>query len=190
MSPRTEQQFEEIRAEKALLIKQTALELFAENGYNTTSISQIAKKAGISKGLMYNYFKSKEDLLTSIIIGGMQSFLDLLKVKDLKNIQKQELVAFIETNLNLIKSNSHYYKLYFSLAFQASTYNILEQEIKQIFEQIFSVFIQYYTQKGEQKPFAKTRFLLATFDGVGIHYLSDIETFPIDEINEMIIDLL
>ena len=44
MSPRTEQQLEEIRAEQVLLIKQTTLELFAENGYNTTSISQIAKK--------------------------------------------------------------------------------------------------------------------------------------------------
>ncbi|MDR1542801.1 MAG: TetR/AcrR family transcriptional regulator, partial [Prevotellaceae bacterium] len=64
--PRTQVQYEKIRNEKRQLIKQTALSLFAENGYETTSISEIAKKAGISKGLMYNYFTSKEELLQII----------------------------------------------------------------------------------------------------------------------------
>ena len=190
MPPRTEIQYKEIRNEKVELIMNSALELFAHRGYNTTSISQIAKQAGISKGLMYNYFSSKEDLLKKIIIGGMQRFLDLLQVKDIENVQKQELVNFIETNLSLIKINAAYYKLYFSLAFQSSTFNILENEMKEMFEEIFSVFIQYYTQKGEKNPFVKTRFLLATFDGVGIHYLSDTETFPIDEVKEIMIELL
>ncbi len=190
MSPRTEEQFKEIRTNKVELIMNSALELFAQQSYNTTSISQIAKKAGISKGLMYNYFTSKEDLLKRIIIGGMQRFLDLLKVKDIENIQKRELIRFIETNLNLIKSDADYYKLYFSLTFKPSTYNLLEKEMKGMFEEIFSIFIKYFTQKGEKNPFAKTRFLLATFDGVGIHYLSDIETFPIDDVKEMIIEIL
>lgn len=190
MSPRTEQQFKEIRKDKVELIKNSALELFAQQSYNTTTISQIAKKAGISKGLMYNYFTSKEDLLKQIIIGGMQRFLDLLQVKDLENIQKQELIRFIDTNLNLIKSDADYYKLYFSLAFQSSIYSLLEKEMMNIFEKIFSIFIQYYTQKGDKNPFVKTRFLLATFDGVGIHYLSDTETFPLEEVKEMMIELL
>ncbi len=190
MSPRSEEQYKEIRIEKVELIKETALELFAEGGYSTTSISNIAKKARISKGLMYNYFDSKEDLLKQIIIGGMQNFLDLLKVEDLNNIQKEELEAFIGSNLNLFRINTHYYTLYFSLVFQPNTYKLLENEMKEIFEKIFVVFTQYYTQQGETKPFAKTRLLLATFDGVGIHYLSDIEMFPLEEVKEMIFEML
>ncbi|HET6559885.1 MAG TPA: TetR/AcrR family transcriptional regulator, partial [Prolixibacteraceae bacterium] len=65
--PRTTVQFEAIREEKRKLILETALELFAENGYHGTSISHITKKAGISKGLLYNYFVSKEDVLKNII---------------------------------------------------------------------------------------------------------------------------
>jgi len=37
----------------------TALQLFENNGYESISISKIALTAGISKGLMYNYFPSK-----------------------------------------------------------------------------------------------------------------------------------
>lgn len=40
--------------------------LFAENGYDETSINQISRKAGISKGNMYLYFKSKEELFTHV----------------------------------------------------------------------------------------------------------------------------
>ena len=68
MSPRTEAQYEEIREEKKELIKRVALEIISEHGIQNTSISKIAKEAGVSKGLMYNYFESKEDLLKRIIL--------------------------------------------------------------------------------------------------------------------------
>ena len=67
MSPRSAKQFKEIRKEKKDHIMEVALELFAENGFHATSISQIAKKAGISKGLTYNYFESKKELLDELI---------------------------------------------------------------------------------------------------------------------------
>ena len=35
------------------------LQVFADEGYHNASISKIAKAAGVSKGLMYNYFESK-----------------------------------------------------------------------------------------------------------------------------------
>ena len=68
MSPRSAKQFDEIRKQKKELILESALELFAENGFHATSISQIAKKAGISKGLIYNYFESKNEILNLSLI--------------------------------------------------------------------------------------------------------------------------
>lgn len=67
MSPRTPLQFEEMREEKKTLIMDVALEHFASVGFHATTINHIARHAGISKGLMYNYFKSKEVLLSEII---------------------------------------------------------------------------------------------------------------------------
>ena len=68
--PRSLKQNEKIRKQKKQLILDTALELFAENGFHATSMSQVAKKAGVSKGLAYNYFESKQDILDEIIKTG------------------------------------------------------------------------------------------------------------------------
>jgi AcrR family transcriptional regulator len=190
MSPRTKKQFENIRKEKEKIILETALSLFAKNGYAPTSVSMIAKEAGISKGLMYNYFSSKEELLKMIILGGLKQFMNFLNIEDPQNIKKEELANFIDINLKALKDNPDFYKLYFSLAFQAEVFAMLESEIMELFEGLMTTFINYYTAKGDADPFVKTRFILAVFDGIGIHYIFDTATFPIDQTRKMIIDLL
>ncbi|MGP4039984.1 TetR/AcrR family transcriptional regulator [Gracilibacillus sp. D59] len=48
-------------------IMNTALQLFSDNGFNETSVQQIAEQTGISKGGFYNYFSSKRDLMLEMI---------------------------------------------------------------------------------------------------------------------------
>lgn len=52
--------------DKRKSILESAVELFAEHGYNHTSMQQIAESVGISKGSLYSFFQSKEDLIISI----------------------------------------------------------------------------------------------------------------------------
>lgn len=95
MSPRTEKQFEKIRESKRELIMNTALEEFAENGYHVTSISKISKRANISKGLIYNYFKSKEDLLKSIIYRGLKIVAELFDPKGKDDVKEDDIEYMI-----------------------------------------------------------------------------------------------
>lgn len=44
-------------------IVRAAVKLFSENGYYTTTIQEIAKEAGVSTGLIYQYFGDKDDIL-------------------------------------------------------------------------------------------------------------------------------
>ncbi len=62
MSPRVVDK-EKRRKEIAL----ATLEIFSEKGFEATSMSQIAKLAGIGKGTIYEYFESKEELILSAI---------------------------------------------------------------------------------------------------------------------------
>jgi len=48
-------------------ILDTAQEIFLRNGYDNTSVSDVVKAVGIAQGTFYYYFKSKEELLTSIL---------------------------------------------------------------------------------------------------------------------------
>ena len=48
-------------------ITEAAFEAFAENGYAATRVEEVAKRAGVSKGLMYLYFKTKEELFKAVV---------------------------------------------------------------------------------------------------------------------------
>jgi AcrR family transcriptional regulator len=78
MAPRTQKQFEEMRESRRKQIMDSALELYATEGFSKCSIALLAQHAGISKGLMYNYFNSKEELLAAVIEHGMNEIMLLL----------------------------------------------------------------------------------------------------------------
>ena len=79
--PKTKEQNELIRAEKRSHILKVALNVFGEEGYHASSINRIAKKAGISKGLIYTYFESKEDLLNTLVFDIAGSILEKYPTK-------------------------------------------------------------------------------------------------------------
>ena len=57
-----------------------AIILFAKQGYHGTSTLQIAKEAGVSQATVFKYFKTKEDLLYSIIVPIIPKiYIDILK---------------------------------------------------------------------------------------------------------------
>jgi len=66
LMPRTKETFEAMRHSTRQKIEVSALSLFARKGLSV-KISEIAKTAGVSQGLMYSHFKSKEELIAELI---------------------------------------------------------------------------------------------------------------------------
>lgn len=62
-STRRDQQARETRTK----LVDTALDLFARQGVDNTSIKDIAREAGVAQGLLYHYFASKDDLLWGVL---------------------------------------------------------------------------------------------------------------------------
>jgi len=52
--------------DKRQCILQAAVQAFSEKGYAKATIAEIARKAGVAEGTVYEYFKNKEDVLLSI----------------------------------------------------------------------------------------------------------------------------
>lgn len=57
-----------------LEILQSALDLFAEKNYHAVSMTEIAEGAGVSKGTLYWYYDSKQELFQKIVIEGIDYF--------------------------------------------------------------------------------------------------------------------
>jgi len=63
--------FDKIRADKRQRLLQEAAQLFAERGFAGTDIAEIASRAGVSKGSIYTYFESKDDLYLYVCRDGI-----------------------------------------------------------------------------------------------------------------------
>jgi AcrR family transcriptional regulator len=65
--PRTKERNEEMKEVTVAKIREAGLKLFAVKGLVATSIVDISERAGISTGLMYHYYKSKEELYAELV---------------------------------------------------------------------------------------------------------------------------
>jgi len=85
----SEPRFQRRKEDRPEEITQAALSAFAENGYAATRVDDVAKRAGVSKGLLYLYFKTKEDLFKAVIRSFLSPRIDAL----IDNIENTELSA-------------------------------------------------------------------------------------------------
>lgn len=109
MAPLNDGQLENIRNERKIQIMRAALKTFAENGIKLTKISLIAKEAGISHGLVYHYFKSKEEVLYESLEWAMElnetrKYLNELSEMEVSPIEKVR--QFTKFALSSSKSES------------------------------------------------------------------------------------
>lgn len=97
---------------KKQLIMEKALELFAKQGFEATSIQQITEKCGISKGAFYLSFKSKDELILHLIDHFMIQFTsDLDHI--VKNMNKdQQLYEFYYTAYHFFYQHLDFAKIF------------------------------------------------------------------------------
>jgi AcrR family transcriptional regulator len=140
MSPKTTKQFKSIREEKMTLIMDVALQQFADEGYFKTTITQIARHAGISKGLMYNYFESKEELLIAIINRSMSEISQYFDPDKDGYLSEEEFELFIRKLFSILRENISFWRLFSQLMIQR---DVREQFLKLKPGEISSVQIMY-----------------------------------------------
>ena len=170
--PRTPQQYEEIRNEKKQLIKDAALELFASEGYHSTSISKIAEKANISKGLLYNYFASKEELLQSIIQAFSDEVVEMMNPNNDEKITPEEAEQFIDKYFEMITTRTKHIKLYYQLTIQPNVSElIIKMASPESAAKTHQMFIEFLSQNGNAQPVEAYMALISIIKGFGIQYV-------------------
>ncbi|MFC4871860.1 TetR/AcrR family transcriptional regulator [Negadavirga shengliensis] len=106
------------RQQKEKKILEAAVKLFGGKGFHYTKVEDVAKQAKISKGLVYFYFKSKEDLYMAVAKKGFEELKDLFNKAYNKNKDKKgiEIIAdLVEAFLSFTKDKKVYHEaiLYF-----------------------------------------------------------------------------
>lgn len=186
--PKSPEQFSDIRKNKRHLIKSTALELFADNGFHTTSISQIATKAGISKGLIYNYFKSKNEILNEIMDEGFNEIYDNLDINKDGILTKEEFIYFIRQNFKVLRENMQHWKLFFSLLLQPKVSTSFANKYEEKAEPIFKLFYGFIESQGSKNPESDFMAIASMLEGAFLYCVVAPHFFPMEKIENSVID--
>ena len=169
MSPKTQEQFEEMRESRRLKIMEVAMRLFALEGYGHVSISRLAIEAGISKGLMYHYFESKDALLTAIIEHGMNQFMDLFDPDHNGILEPKEMESFIRKIFETVRSHQEYWIHFISVLLQPNVKEYLKDNSFALpVEKYMQMLFQYFEKRGFDDPALEMVTFAALIEGFGV----------------------
>ncbi|MFD1851739.1 TetR/AcrR family transcriptional regulator [Oceanobacillus bengalensis] len=136
-------------------IKKAAIYYFAINGYEGTSLSQIAEKVGIKKQSIYSHFNGKDDLFLQVMNDALnQEICDLnTKIKQYPKSLKETLYDLLQ-DLMMRYENNVYMKFWLRMSFYPPGH---------LFDEINTAFYQY---EREQKQLFLPLFKSAIKDNV------------------------
>ena len=80
--------------ERQKKILAAAIESFAEKGFSATSTSEIAQKAGVAEGTIFRHYKTKKDLLMSIVTPMMIKLMAPIIIKDINKVLNHDHETF------------------------------------------------------------------------------------------------
>ncbi len=94
-----------------------AMDLFAEEGFEKTTISSIAQRMGIGKGTVYEYFSSKEELIIEVILTVYKNYENTVKqaVQDYEE-PENKIHVFLNSSVFNFINDQKTIKLFFMLA--------------------------------------------------------------------------
>ena len=126
MSPRTAEQNAQIRQESKHKIMDAAFKLIVKNGYEATSIAMIAREAGVAKGLLYNYFSSKQDLLEQLVYSVIDIGEDNLEHLEVME-PKEALRLIIQWFFKEIKEKADHWRLLTQLTMKIERFDFVHK---------------------------------------------------------------
>ena len=105
--PKTKEQFNQIKEERRNSILHTALYLFALHGYDAVGVDHVAKASQCSHGLLYHYFKGKDELFQCLMEElCVQKHRELIGMVNTDQKAKFFIQDLLDTYLNAIKSDN------------------------------------------------------------------------------------
>lgn len=188
MSPRKKNKNEQVRQASIQNIANAATELFIEVGYLNVTIEQIAKRANISKGLLYNYFSGKEELLKHIIDQILLEMSEFSQQILNTKIPSLKISLIIKTTFKLLKEKSEFWQTVMPVITQKAISEKMMLNLRQIFMSLTQDLIQTFKAGGVKNAEMEAYQLGALMDGIALHYFYFFKNeYPLDKLEKALL---
>ncbi len=155
-------------------IVEAALEVFASKGYHGSTMEDIAKKLGVSKGAIYLYFRSKEDLLREIQASTRQRVVEQLKQAFESKDPEKGVEVFFDSIFQASELGLHNAFDMFSLAAHNEKLRKILREDHDNDLKMLTDFLNEQIRKGTINPKIDKRFLAPLFVGISFEILVEL----------------
>ncbi len=164
-----------------------AMRLFESQGYFATTVEQITLEAGVSKGLVYNYFSSKEELLAELIrttTAGMESIAATLVPGE---SLETALEVFIGNYLAFLKREKKFLRLQLTLMLMPELREVVSGPQQARAKLLLRHVERWFKSAGVAQAGNRARLFVAMLDGTALHYLAIYERYPLNSMKARLI---
>ena len=179
----------DVASERKNQIVRATVECITRYGYHNFSMQDVARAAGVSKGIIHYYFLNKDDLMMSVlerVVSDIEHVLhsDINAIKD--PVKKLEI--FIEVCFDVVRSTKEYYQVNMDFWTQINQKEAVRQVIAKHyvkFRKTCSDVLEEGIKGGVFKnvnPQEYSSFIIATIDGISLQWLFDKEVFDYEKV--------
>ncbi len=177
----------DIGAERKNQIVRATVDCIAKHGYHNFSMQDVARTAGVSKGIIHYYFLNKDDLMMSVL-DKVASDIERVLQADMDSIgdPEKKLEIFIDICLDVVRSTKEYYQVNMDFWTQINQ----NEEIRKIIANHYAKFretcmdvLVVGMKQGvfrSVEPLEYSSFILAVIDGISLQWLFDDSVFEYD----------
>ena len=184
MAPRTTAQFEAIREKSREKIILAAMELFSRQTYHNTSVADISKQAGVSKGLIYNYFTTKEDILNGILDYLFAIGDQMVAETRAAGTAREELRHLIGQVFRFLHQQALISRMLIPLALEMGKFDFINEVIDRKMRDYLGLLVQIFKEMQYPDPEMEAWTLGLLFDGISLDYNVMGDSMPLDRMEQ------
>lgn len=162
--------------ERKKQILKAAMDVFSRYGFHESNVQQIADEAGIGKGTIYEYFKSKEQIFLTIAESIFEQF-----YPDIKQLSEGDFRSFVEgivrLNFEVIREYSSFSRVFFETYARAQSkddpvHKVIDKwhtEYVKLISEIIKKAQKNREVSSDYHPDRLARIFFASLDGIQLH---------------------
>ncbi|MBQ50032.1 MAG: hypothetical protein CMP10_21820 [Zetaproteobacteria bacterium] len=187
----------DVAAERKDQIVRATVDCITKHGYHNFSMQDVARSAGVSKGIIHYYFLNKDDLMMSVL-DRVAGDIEKVLVADMEAIEDpiKKLGIFVSVSFDVVRSTKEYYQVNMDFWTQINQ----KKEVRQVISRHYAKFrdtcrkvIEEGTAQGVFKkvdPVLYASYIISVIDGISLQWLFDQTIFDYDEIVKASSDLI
>lgn len=165
-----------------------ALRLFAARGYALTPVDAIADAAGVSAGLLYYHFDSKNAVLQAIFEQSLADVQATFSAADREAAPIDRLPALLRSAGAIVPRHRSFWAVWYGLRMQQDVLKSLGPSVTQFTAAIVRTLERYLRDINWPDPAIEAQLLFAQIDGMCQHYVLDPDQYPLEAMIERLIE--